>query len=306
MTGRVVLDAPAKFNPWLHVLEARDDGYHELRTLFCALELADHLDVRGVDRPGVRLRVRGADVGPIEANLVHRAASAFLESTAAPGGCDIVLVKRIPAGAGLGGGSSDAAATLLALDALTGGLLGPRRRAALGVALGSDVGFFLRRAPLALARGRGERVRPIAPLPARPALVATPPFAVATGDAYARLDAARAGAGAAPPARAEAAPPARGELALNAHGWAAIAARAGNDFERVVFAMHPALRAAHEALRRAGADLVRLAGSGSSLVALFGDTASRDAAAARLRGDCGDFTVRPTRTLARWPEPRRR
>ena len=109
MSPTAVVSAPAKVNLRLRVLGRRTDGYHDIDTLFQAIDLADDVSVRLGD-PGVRLDVAGAGLGPVTDNLAHRAAARLMAEVAFDGGCDIRLVKRIPAGAGLGGGSADAAA----------------------------------------------------------------------------------------------------------------------------------------------------------------------------------------------------
>jgi len=134
--------APAKVNLSLRVLARERSGYHQLETLFCALELRDEIEI---ERGGgaLSLQVEGAELGPPEENLVHRAAVAFHDAAGIRPDTRIRLRKRIPAGAGLGGGSSDAAATLAALNALHGAPLGPTHLLRLGAELGSDVPFFL-------------------------------------------------------------------------------------------------------------------------------------------------------------------
>ncbi len=144
--------APAKVNLWLRVLRRRPDGFHELDTLFQAVDLCDEVEVSRRPGNGVRLTVEGAELGPARENLAHRAALAFLDAAGRSAGSDRVeirLRKRIPAGAGLGGGSSDAAAVLRCVSALWGDPLSPAVLAELGASLGSDVAFFLGRGPLA-------------------------------------------------------------------------------------------------------------------------------------------------------------
>lgn len=251
--------APAKLNLHLSVLAREADGFHQLETVFCALELADELDVE-LGEPGIRLVVDRPDLGPLDRNLVHRAAVAYFEAAGLHGGVDIRLAKRIPAGAGLGGGSSDAAATLRALDQLHGATLGAERLIQLAARLGSDVPFFLADAALALAWGRGERLLPLPEPPRAPVLLAVPPFAVSTPEAFRALDEHRAAAWVPEP---------RVHRAATFQTWTALAARATNDFETVLFERYPVLPVLKAALLDAGAELALLTGSGSALFGIF-------------------------------------
>jgi 4-diphosphocytidyl-2-C-methyl-D-erythritol kinase len=267
--------APAKVNLFLRVLAREASGFHSLETLFCALTLADLVVVRP-GGSGVRLVVYGeVDTGPPGRNLSVRAAEAYYAALGARPAVTIELAKRIPSAAGLGGGSSDAAATLLALDALHGGALGRDRLLQLAVGLGADVPFFLCGSPLALAWGRGERLLALPPLPPRPVLVAHPGVGMPTPEAFRRLAERRAAADAsAPEARA---------IPLEALGsWEGVAALAENDFEAVVAPEIPVLDRALGEMRDAGAVVARMAGSGASLFGVFETPEARDQALERL------------------------
>jgi 4-diphosphocytidyl-2-C-methyl-D-erythritol kinase len=285
--------APAKVNLFLRVLAREASGFHSLETLFCALTLADEVVVRPGEA-GVRLVVYGdVDTGLPERNLCVRAAEAFHAALGRAPAVTIELAKRIPAAAGLGGGSSDAAATLRALDALHGGVLGRDGLLRLAIRLGADVPFFLCGSPLALAWGRGERLLALPPLPPRPVLVAHPGVGMPTPEAFRRLAERRAASGAsAPEARA---------IALEALGsWEGVAALAENDFEAVVAPEIPVLGQALGEMREAGAVVARMAGSGASLFGVFETVETRDRAlervarlgmecvAAETAGDLGD------------------
>jgi 4-diphosphocytidyl-2-C-methyl-D-erythritol kinase len=263
--------APAKVNLRLAVLAREASGFHQIETLFCALELADEIDIEigGVD---VQLDVRaGQDIGPVRTNLVTRAADAFRRTAGVDAGARIGLHKRIPAGAGLGGGSSDAATTLLALNELHGHPLEPGALLAMGAALGSDIPFFLSGAPLAWAWGRGDRLLPLPPLPRRTVLVVAPAAPVSTAEAYEALALRREESGArTSPAVLDPA---------SFREWEAVGRMAANDFEDVVFARMPELARIRDTLRTAGAAPALLAGSGSALFGVFRDPA--DARAAR-------------------------
>jgi 4-diphosphocytidyl-2-C-methyl-D-erythritol kinase len=184
----VAVQALAKVNLGLRVLYRRPDGYHELRTVFQTISLADRIEVRyrragerRVELTCSRAELEGAD------NLAARAAARLLEATGSGGEVHIHLEKRIPIGAGLGGGSSDAAAALCALASMLRPQ--PERRLLLRLAgeLGSDVPFFLL-GGRALGLGRGSELYPLPDGPQRWVLVVAPPFAVSTAEAYRRLN----------------------------------------------------------------------------------------------------------------------
>jgi 4-diphosphocytidyl-2-C-methyl-D-erythritol kinase len=270
----VKLYAPAKINLSLRILAREESGFHQLETVFCALDLHDLLELTpGAE--GLRLIVHGPDLGPPAQNLVIRAASLFYQTVGMEPALELRLRKNIPPGSGLGGGSSDAAATLHGLNALHGL---PVREAGLlemAISLGSDVPFFLAGSSLALAWGRGERLLALPPLEPAPVLLAVPPFAVNTPDAYAALAADRVTA---PAPRASAV-----QRMEELSGWDGIAKRAHNDFEQVMFVQYPVLAEVRDAVRDAGARLALLTGSGSCVFGVFRDAAARDAAAARLQ-----------------------
>jgi len=286
-TARV--SAPAKVNLRLSVLERRPDGYHDIDTLFQAIDLADEVVVRLTDE-GIRLRVSGADVGPEEENLAHRAAVRFTKDFGLRGGIDIELTKRIPAGAGLGGGSSDAAAALLALAALHDVPRAEPRLQDAAASIGSDVAFFLGVSALARGRGRGERLEPLPALPIAHVVVVSPPVHVSTAEAYAALAASRGGASRV-----------RGE-AVNPGGWKDVAAQATNDFQPVVASTHPEVARALRALGATGCAFALMSGSGSSVFGVYEGRAAANEAATRLTQDLG-WPSRAARTLARLPEP---
>lgn len=293
---RVTIAAPAKVNLWLRVGDSDASGYHHLHTLFCALDLADTLTLSAGGSGAPDLQVGHApplaatpDLGPVSENLVVRAARAFIERTGIAAAPRLQLIKRIPAGGGLGGGSSDAAAVLRALARLHPAALQPEELLALAGTLGSDVPFFAAGRPLAVGTGRGERLDPLPALPARPVVIVIPPFPISTADAYAWLDADRTGE----PARA----PGDGR-AEGAASWAEVQRVATNDFEGPVFRRHPVLRELRDALNDQGAAPALLAGSGSTLFGVFPETrdAQRAAAALRDRDPALRVVVTATRT----------
>jgi 4-diphosphocytidyl-2-C-methyl-D-erythritol kinase len=263
----VTVAAPAKVNLFLRVLARERDGYHSLETLFCLVSLADTVVAARREERVVSIEVEGADVGPPEQNLASRAAALVLEATGHPFGVHLKLTKRIPVRAGLGGGSSDAAAALHAVNALAGGAVPRHELLQFGARLGSDVPFFVTRAPLALAWGRGERLFRLPPLPAAHALLVAPPVGIDTSEAYRWVDATRV------------ADARRGAVALDLDAlsrWGDIGRMAGNDFESPAFERMPGLRAAFEALAGTHPLVCRMSGSGSALFAVYRSARDRD------------------------------
>jgi 4-diphosphocytidyl-2-C-methyl-D-erythritol kinase len=292
MPDRVTLVAPAKVNLRLKVLAREESGFHALETVFCALSLADALEVRHTEEAGVRLTVEGdVDTGPPERNLVVRAAERFYRTLRRQPKLDVRLRKRIPSAAGLGGGSSDAAAMLRALNALEGGPLAAGDLLAIGVELGSDVPFFLCGSTLALGWSRGERLLALLPLPPRPVLVAHPGAAMPTPEAFRRLASTRetyAGA-------------ARGYRAQRPVG---VGSDPGHRAERL---RRDRRRGDAAARRRArddacgGCGCALLAGSGAAVFGIFRDAADRDAAGAAV--ERLGMAWWPAETLESMPDP---
>ncbi len=267
MTGTVTLEARAKLNLLLRVLAREHDGFHGIETLFCLVNLHDTLTATRREAPGVSLETSGADCGPADDNLAVRAARMVLEATGSGFGVHLELAKRIPVKAGLGGGSSDAAAALLAVNQLAGNPVPRHELLQFAARLGSDIPFFLSGGPLALAWGHGERMLRLPPLPAAPALLLFPPVAIGTPAAYRMVDDAWQGAGR------------RGAVALELEtlsSWGNIGRLAGNDFEFALFGGHPDIRRAFEALAGTRPLMCRMTGSGATLFAVYRSARDRD------------------------------
>jgi 4-diphosphocytidyl-2-C-methyl-D-erythritol kinase len=279
--------ALAKLNLFLRVLARNDDGLHGIETLLCLINLADTLQAERREGRGVTIQVEGPDVGPAAENLAVRAAARVLEATGNRFAVHLTLAKRIPIRAGLGGGSSDAAATLHLVNSLAGNAVPRHELLQLAAQIGSDVPFFFTGAPLALAWSRGERMMRLPPLPPSPALLVTPPVPIPTAEAYAWVDQARMGS------------ERRGAVALDldalAH-WGDIGRMAGNDFEAPVFSRHPAVRTAFEALVTTRPLVCRMTGSGSTLFAIYRSPRDREDATMMLGRKHG--TVTSVETLA--------
>lgn len=270
--------AHAKVNLGLSVLARRGDGYHEIETLMARLSLADEVRVERAGS-GVVLAVEGADLPTDERNLATRAALRYLEAAGAEGvGVTVRLRKRIPLAAGLGGGSSDAAAVLRALRVLVPAEVDVQR---LGLALGSDVPFFLSDLPAALARGRGERLQPVT-LPPLALVLAYPGEAVSAAEAYDALQSFTS------------------RLPLDA---LLEKLRAGaepgfvNALQPGVVRAHPRVREVIKALRAEGLRGVAMSGSGSCCFAVAADEPSAREAATRLAASHPGWTVLATQTV---------
>ncbi|HEX6574173.1 MAG TPA: 4-(cytidine 5'-diphospho)-2-C-methyl-D-erythritol kinase, partial [Gemmatimonadaceae bacterium] len=183
--------AQAKLNLHLRVLSREESGYHSIETIFHRIDLADDVLVEVTTRER-SLDVEGIDTGPVESNLAWKAAELYAAHNRWPGGFRIELEKRIPVGAGLGGGSADAAAVLRALNAMSPQPMAAQGLLSLASKLGADVGFLTGDSVMALAWGRGERMLSLTPLPCHDVLLMTPDFSVSTADAYRWLDEDRA------------------------------------------------------------------------------------------------------------------
>jgi 4-diphosphocytidyl-2-C-methyl-D-erythritol kinase len=269
---RARLRSLAKLNLSLLVLNKRPDGFHDLRTVFQTISLADTIDVEFT--PGGGRKVALESALDIPDNLIVRAANLLMDELKIRGLVRFRLNKTIPMGAGLGGGSSNAAAVLLALPVLAGVRSNPARLAELAAHLGSDVPFFLY-GGTALGVGRGTELYPLPEVGESPALVVAPGIHVSTPEAYRAL-----GRGLTDDSRP-------GILnSLQAFVWRsggsapAETGKFDNDFETVVFRQFPPLRAIKRKLLRAGASPALMTGSGSALFGVFGSPVERDRAAA--------------------------
>ena len=286
----VQLQAHAKLNLFLRVLAREADGYHGLETLFCLVDLADELRAERREGRGVTIDVEGADVGPSADNLAVRGAAAVLAATGDRFAVHLTLTKRIPVLGGLGGGSSDGAAALLAVNRLAANAVPRHELLQFAAKLGSDVPFFVAGAPLALAWAHGDRLIRLPALPAAPALVLTPPVSISTAEAFAWVDEARQTAGR------------RGAVVLDLDAlstWGDIGRMCGNDFESAVFGRHPPIRAAFEAFAGTRPLVCRMTGSGSALFAVYRSARDREDARMMLGRKYGTLTA--VETLASPP-----
>jgi len=269
--------APAKLNLFLQVTGRRPDGFHELQTVFQLIELCDSLDFEVRD-DGLVKRVAGSAAVAPEEDLVVRAARLLQRRGAVEHGVSIAVHKRIPLQGGLGGGSSDAATTLVALNELWGTGLGVDELAALGLQLGADVPVFVR-GHSAWGEGVGEELVPI-DLPQRWFAVIRPPVAVSTAEVFQAPDLTR------------------NSPKITIRGFLQAGGR--NDCEPVVTARYPEVRQALDWLGQFGE--ARMTGTGSCVFASF---VAQDEAARALRGMAGDWQGFVARGLAVSPLPGR-
>lgn len=267
----VSLFSPAKLNLFLAVTGRRADGFHDLVSVAAPLDFGDELEARSRERGAgsqFTLACDRPEVPVDGSNLVLKAAAAFAAATGWPGGVDFKLTKRIPVGAGLGGGSSNAVAALRALNQLSGGALAEDKLAAIAASLGSDCALFLHNAPVVM-RGRGERIEalPVSAatrLRGRRVLLFKPSFGISTPWAYGRM-AAEAPAHYWPAAAAEA------RLAAWLGGNAPAEELLANNMEGVAFAKFIALPVLLAQLERGFGVTARMSGSGSACFAVLRD-----------------------------------
>ena len=260
------LFAPAKINLSFKILRRREDGFHEIDTLMAPISLCDELTIEPNESgPGLVFSIDDPSLPAGEENLVVRAARAFFAEIKEEPRVRIALRKKIPHGAGLGGGSSDAASTLLGLNELHGNPLAQARLTSLGAEIGSDVPFFLL-GGAARCRGRGEIVEPAGAVPEWPLLLLKPEFGVPTPWAYQQWRDARELPG------VDYAAQTVGELSLQ------------NDLERPVFEKHLFLARMKVWLReQPEVAAALLSGSGSTMFAVLRDASRADELAARAR-----------------------
>jgi len=262
---RLRLTAPAKINWTLEVIGRRPDGFHEVKTILQTIDLCDSLKLESA--PELTLAATGEGLPPPDENLPMKAARLLRERVGYSGGARMRLTKAIPVAAGLGGGSSDAAAALRGLDRLWGLALPHERLVELAAEVGSDVPFFLH-GGTALAEGRGERITPLPDAPRTAILVVVPPLSIPhkTQRMYSLLSPEHYGDGAASDRFADALRQRRLFEESDLY----------DVFDSLAFQAFPELHACRQALRQAGARAVHLAGSGSALFVLTNDEEQRE------------------------------
>lgn len=273
--------APAKVNLFLHILAKRPDGYHDLASVMQQISLFDELDFK-LCPGGITLSCPGTDLPVGKENLVYRAAAALFDYAGYSGGVEITLTKNIPSGAGLGGGSSDAATTLMALDELCSLNVSREQLMKIGASLGADVPFFMV-APSAYATGTGTVLKPISYVPRLNLVLIKPHFSLSTKDVYQGLN-----------------------LALTKkknhysiprfYNMDDVVRLLHNDLEAVSFRMRPELADFRQILMGEGALGVLMSGSGPTMFGIFEDEKSarkaREAIFNKISSQCLVFFAR--------------
>ncbi len=281
----VIEPACAKLNLTLDVLGKREDGYHDLKSVMQTVEYCDDIRMEiGTGEPW-SLTCTDPDIPTDSRNLAWKAAQAFYDATGiADEGLTIHITKRIPSQAGMGGGSSDAAAVLRALNRCYGSPLSPMQLADVGAAVGSDVPFCVLGGTV-MCEGRGERLRPVTPMPDCVILVCKPEFSMSTPALYRELD--ESGIDVHPDNDAM-------ELALRIGDLAMIGSLLCNVFDPVVSASYPLMDQLRQMFMEAGAYGCQMSGSGSSFYGIMPDLDSAEMLALSLKTLCKEvFLTRP-------------
>jgi 4-diphosphocytidyl-2-C-methyl-D-erythritol kinase len=284
--------SPAKVNFGLRIVGKRPDGYHAIQTILQMLDLSDGLTFRGNAAGAIRLTCHPSTLPTDDGNLIVRAAKLLQQTMQVRQGVDIVLDKSTPIAAGLGGGSSNAATTLLVLNRVWNLHCTRAILHRLAAQLGSDVPFFLN-GPTAFAEGRGEVLSPIPPPSALVGVLVNPGFGVSAGWAYRQFRGSSLGTDLTMSSILH---------ALRDGDLARLSGVMVNDLESGVAAAYPIIGQMHEALRALGALVSFMSGSGPTVAGLFPSMADLQAAVSSLRGRSG-WAVIPFSTLSQCPHP---
>ena len=244
----------AKINLGIEVLRKREDGYHEIRTLFQSIDFGDVLEFRPLAGRDIRLSGTDPSIPWDDTNLVYRAARLLQQDFPEAGGVEILVTKNVPAGKGLGGGSSNAAMTIFALDRLWELGLPPSRLQDYGRRLGADVPYFLE-GGLCLGEGRGDSITPLPDLPVHYCVLALPSFPILTSDIYGRMRLTS-------PAE---------DSKMNRFLARREFGLLENNLEETVFSLYPRLKTLKSSFLQAGAVLSLVSGTGSAVFGLFED-----------------------------------
>lgn len=280
------LNAYAKVNLALNVLQKRDDGYHEVETVLHTVVLHDLITLREAG-DGLQVSTEGEPLPAGAANLVHRAATLLREQYGVSRPVEIEVKKRIPVAAGLGGGSADAAMTLMGLAQMWKLRLDGRELRTLAARLGSDVPFFFE-GGAAVARGRGERVQPLPPLPSTWVVLARPRIQVLTEWAYGQFRASDVHQRPDVPALLD---------AIRRRDVPAVGRLLGNVFETMIAAQHPIVTDLKARILRGEAYGASMSGTGPTVFGLMANEAAAQRVADDLRS-LTDVDVHVTRTFA--------
>jgi 4-diphosphocytidyl-2-C-methyl-D-erythritol kinase len=259
----------AKINLGLEIVAKRPDRYHDIRTLFQSIDLADRIELEPTSDGKIRLEGDDPSVPWDRTNLVSRAARLLQQETGTSAGAFIRVTKAVPPGKGLGGGSSNAAVTLYALNRLWALGLGPETLAELALGLGSDVPFFLH-GGLCLGESRGEALTRLADFPPLPCVLVFPPYPILTAEIY-------AGVG---PSLTSEGKDSKIMRFLDTGDFGLLE----NDLEHIIFRRYPELDGFKRFFKGQGAMLSLVTGSGSAVFGLFSDAERAREALGKLRG----------------------
>ena len=263
--------APAKLNLRLKITGRRPDGYHELASIMVPVGLFDHMELQFIEEPGIHMTCRGYSAPANAENLVWRAAQSFFSRIGWRKGLSIALTKRIPVAAGLGGGSSDAAAVLMALNETLceSGPLSPALLAELALKLGADVPFFLKRSPC-IAHGIGEILEPVQKWPSLSYIIVMPDISVSTAKVYEDLDQPSFAFSKEDKRELELTTADCYDIIRNLEKMPMEVCRLlENDLERVTASRFPIIREIKQSLTDAGAIGALMSGSGPSVFGVF-------------------------------------
>ncbi len=284
----VVIDSPAKINIHLEVRERRNDGFHNIISLFQMISLYDRVEIRAAGDPGL-CKISGRFNFPEADNLIYKAVQSFRSKTGIRTGLRIFVDKRIPEGSGLGGGSSNAASTLLALNKLFSTELSTQELADIAITIGSDIPFFFH-LPTAVVGGRGDKLRPFTSNYTYFCIIICPLFKVNTGEAYSMIDKDGETTG-------------RGLIEedienlyreSSPENW-----RFFNSFYKPLTNRYPELEQIVLKFRDVGAEYIQMTGSGSGIYGIFSNKENAGAACRELKKYYNRIWL--TRTLDRKP-----
>jgi len=276
------IHAPAKINLFLQVLNKRPDGYHNINSLFQAVTLFDVLKFTKIDKPICELRLVNSGVSEIADNLIVKAFDLMKMNFNLKRGVEVGLEKKIPIASGLGGGSSDAAATIIALNQIFNLGLDKNKMAEIALQLGSDVPFFFSRGQ-ALITGRGEKVQESASPGEYQIVLVSPALSLSTKEGYAALKRDLTCS----------------DTPYNLKNYRTLEdffeslTQARNDFEKVQFKKYPKLGEIKEELVKCGAEFARMSGSGPTIFGVFQNNTDTERACANNFAGCQLYTVEP-------------
>lgn len=255
----IILKGRAKINLTLDVVGKRDNGYHDLEMIMQSINLYDTIHIRKTKTPGIRLTGNYSWLPTNEKNIAYRAAQLFFEESKIKAGIAIEITKRIPVAAGLAGGSTDAAATLIGLNRLYGTHYSKQKLMEMGLKLGADVPFCIVRGTM-LAEGIGEVLTPLPPMPYTHVVLVKPPVGVSTAIVYKRLS-----------INTLKKHPNTAQMiqALKEKNVKKIATNMANVLEEVTIPMHPVIASIKEDFMKQGAMGSMMSGSGSTVFGLF-------------------------------------